>query len=118
MFLATDQALILSGGTATRPIGGVAASPTGRWERWRLAAREVDWVPDLGMQIGSRDWWRGLATCLTLCAATIAMAPGFHRPILGQAPAPLTGEAWSHARAQAIAPLALGADSGRRLASN
>ena len=118
MFLATDQALILSGGTATRPIGGVAASPTGRWERWRLAAREVDWVPDLGMQIGSRDWWRGLATCLTLCAATIAMAPGFHRPILGQAPAPLTSEAWSHARAQAIAPLALGADSGRRLASN
>jgi murein DD-endopeptidase MepM/ murein hydrolase activator NlpD len=118
MFLATDQALILSGGTATRPIGGVAASPTGRWERWRLAAREIDWVPDLGMQIGSRDWWRGLATCLTLCAATIAMAPGFHRPILGQAPAPLTGEAWSHARAQAIAPLALGADSGRRLASN
>jgi hypothetical protein len=46
------------------------------------------------------------------------MAPGFHRPILSPSPAALTGEARSNARAQAIAPLALGADSGRHMAAN
>lgn len=59
MFLATDEALILSGGTATRPIGRMAPLPMGRLARWRIAAREIDWVPDLGTQIGSCSWWRG-----------------------------------------------------------
>ncbi|WP_230481641.1 M23 family metallopeptidase [Sphingomonas sp. Leaf21] len=118
MFLASDDAFLVSGGTAARPIGGgLPLAPIGRLARWRLAARGIDWVPDLGARIGSRDWWRGLATCSTLCAATIAMAPGFHQRIPATGPAPLTGEAWTNARAQAITPLALGADSGRRLAA-
>ncbi len=119
MFLATDEALLMTGGTAARSPGpAFPIAPTGRWARWRSAAREIDWVPDLGARIGSRDWWRGLATCSALCAATIVMAPGFHRPIIGAAPKPLTGDAWKNARAQAIAPIALGADSGRRMAAN
>ena len=118
MFLAGDDAFLVSGGTAARPIGGgFPLVPVGRLARWRRAMREIDWVPDLGAQIGSRDWWRGLATCSALCAATIAMAPGFHHSIPARVPAPLTGDAWKNARAQAIAPLALGADSGRRLAA-
>ncbi|MEJ8630996.1 hypothetical protein P0F65_16355 [Sphingomonas sp. I4] len=118
MFLATDEALLMTGGTAVRP-QGVTFPParTTVWARWRQAARDTDWVPDLGARIGSRDWWRGLVTCSALCAATIAMAPRLERPILGAAPEPLTGEAWANARAQAIAPIALGADSGRRMAA-
>jgi murein DD-endopeptidase MepM/ murein hydrolase activator NlpD len=119
MFLATDEALLVTGGTAVRrPQGVTFPSPTTRWARWRVAARDTDWVPDLGARIGSRDWWRGLVTCSALCAATIAMAPQLERPILGIAPPPLSGEAWTNARAQAIAPIALGADSGRRMAAN
>lgn len=120
MFLANDDALHLSGGTAARPLGGALRPvvPTGRFATWRQAAREIDWVPDLGARIGSRDWWRGLATCATLCATTLALAPGVHRPIIGASPAPLSGEVRNNARAQAIAPLALGADTGRRMAAN
>lgn len=120
MFLATDEALSMTGGTATRS-PGVPFPPmpaAGWWARRRSAARQVDWVPDLGARIGSRDWWRGLATCSALCAATIAMSPGLHRPIVGASPGPLRGEAWNNARAQAIAPIALGADTGRRMAAN
>lgn len=119
MFLATDEAMILTGGTAARsPAAHPPLLPIGRWVRWREAARAIDWVPDLGHRIGSREWWRGLATCSALCAATIAMAPGFHRAIPAASPAPLTGEVWKNARAQTIAPLALGADTGRRMAAN
>ncbi|WP_343528963.1 peptidoglycan DD-metalloendopeptidase family protein [Sphingomonas sp.] len=119
MFLATDEALFLTGGTAARRLGKtMPLAPAGRLDRWRQAARHIDWVPDLGARIGSRDWWRGLATCSALCAATIAMAPSLHRPIMGASPRPLTGEARDNARAQAIAPLALGADTGRRMAAN
>jgi hypothetical protein len=46
--------------------------------RERLAT--IDWVPDLGLDIGSLHWFRGLATCALLCTATVMMAPGF-RPI-------------------------------------
>ena len=119
MFLATDQALLMTGGSAVRRVGApFRPSSAGRLDRWRQAVRHIDWVPDLGARIGTRDWWRGLATCSVLCAATIAMAPGFHRPIVAPSPAPLAGDAWKNARAQAIAPLALGADSGRRMAAN
>jgi len=124
MFLTTDDTLMASGGfgsggTAVR-LPGTALAPIagGRLARWRAGLRGIDWVPDLGAQIGSRAWWRGLATCTGLCAATIAMTPGFHRPILSPSPAAWTGEARSNARAQAIAPLALGADSGRHMAAN
>jgi len=77
----------------------------------------VDWVPDLGARIGTAEWFRGAATCLALCTITIALAPGFHRPVLGDTPPALTGAAWEEARAQSISPLALGADSGRRMAA-
>lgn len=87
---------------------------------WR--ARLRDWaddavlVPDLGQKVGSLQWFRGLATCLGLCAAAIATAPGF-RPVPG-VPAPLMGEAqFDEMRSQMITPLALGADSGRRMGS-
>ncbi len=76
----------------------------------------IDVLPDLGVDIGSRQWWRGLASCLALCAVTIALAPGF-RPIPVPDTTPLPAAAWEESRAQSIAPLAWGADSGRHMAA-
>jgi len=120
LFLADDPSLTLAGGTATRSFRRALAEQPAppHWSetlRHRLSA--IDWVPDLGQRIGSGDWWRGLATCTALCVATGALSPGF-RPIAGSVPAPVTGAEWDEARAQAIAPIGWGADTGRRMAAN
>lgn len=92
------------------------AAPS-RFGRVGQAIADYDWAPDLGARIGSRDWWRGLATCTALCASAIALAPGIGEPLAGIAPPALDAGEWDEARAQAIAPLAWGADSGRRMAA-
>ena len=119
MFLRNDHGLELAGGTAARPFGrapGVARD-VGRIASLHGAAAAIDWAPDLGAQIGSRDWWRGLATFSALCGVVWALAPGLP-PLVGATPAPLDGIAWEEARGQAIAPLAWGGDTGRRMAAN
>lgn len=45
------------------------------------------------------------------------LSPGFH-PLTGATPAPLTGTAWEESRAQSIAPLAWGGDTGHHMAAN
>ena len=79
------------------------------------ARREFDLVVDLGVRIGSATWFRGAATCLALCSAAWMLAPGFD-PIPAAAAAPLPADKWEEVRALGISPLALGADTGRRLA--
>ncbi|TXC72203.1 M23 family metallopeptidase [Sphingomonas ginsenosidivorax] len=119
MFLRDETGLELAGGTTARAFGRALVEypvPT-RFDRVRDALAQVDWVPDLGSRVGSRDWWRGLATCTALCAATWALSPGF-RPLVGAVPAPLAGAEWDESRALAISPLALGADTGRHMAAN
>ncbi len=86
------------------------ANPTSKPSRFD----SVDFVPDLGSQIGTRTWWRGVATCTTLCAMTWALAPGF-RPLPGTVPAAMPAAAYEEARAQSIAPLAWGGDTGRHM---
>lgn len=76
-----------------------------------------DLVVDLGAGIGSRDWFRGLGTCLALCYVTGSFAPGFG-PLPGASPPARTEVQSSETEALAIKPLALGADSGRRVAPN
>jgi len=83
----------------------------------RTAATSIDWVPDLGAQIGSLDWWRGVATCTALCVATWALAPGI-KPLVGAVPPPLAGAEWDEARAQGITAIGQGAATGRRMAAN
>jgi murein DD-endopeptidase MepM/ murein hydrolase activator NlpD len=80
-------------------------------------AHDIDWIPDLGTQIGSFTWFRGLATLSLLCGSAIALSPGF-KALPGAVPVPLSGDAWEESRAQSIAPLAWGSDTGRRMASN
>lgn len=120
VFLRSDHDLYQAGGTATLSFGR-APGPyaiTGPLEKLHSGLTQIDWAPDLGAQIGSRDWWRGAATCLALCAATWALSPGFDRGVAGAIPQAATGTQFDETRAQSIAPLAWGADTGRRMAAN
>lgn len=76
----------------------------------------LDLVTDLGSGIGSREWLRGFALCAGLCYAAWSFAPG-PGPLHAAAPAPMAEAHWEEARSLAIAPLAYGADTGRRMAS-
>ncbi len=121
VFLRNDHGLEFAGSAsgasfAPRPFGRAPAPVPSALDRARHRAARTDWVPDLGADIGSRDWWRGLLTCTALCAATWALAPAY-RPLTGVVPAPLAGSEWDEARAQSIAPLGLGGGTGRRMAA-
>ncbi len=120
MFLRNESGFELAGGTAARGFARPAIDrlPVTGWRTLGDRTRGIDWVPDLGMQVGTRDWWRGLSTCTALCAATWALSPPLHRPIPAAVPAPMTSSEWDEARAQGIAPLAWGGDTGRRMAAN
>jgi murein DD-endopeptidase MepM/ murein hydrolase activator NlpD len=83
---------------------------------WRDRLAQLDLVPDLGADIGSAEWWRGLATLTLLCGSAIATFPGLQPLAVGGAPA-LDAADFNEARAQMIVPLALGADTGRHMAA-
>ena len=110
-----------SGAAALAPAGGLHRAPPvrpsfgQRAESLRARAGSFDLVVDLGQRIGSREWLRGLVTCFGLCYATWSLAPGFE-PLAGPVPAPLPDIQFEEARAVAIAPLAYGGDTGRRMA--
>ena len=100
--------------------GAIALAPASAAPAWQTKpryTRSFDFVPDLGDDIGSRTWWRGLATLAALCASAIALSPGFDRALPGIAPAPASQEAWEQARSTSITPLAFGAESGHRMAA-
>ncbi|MGS1016228.1 peptidoglycan DD-metalloendopeptidase family protein [Allosphingosinicella humi] len=92
---------------------GIAGGFGKRGLRLQLAA-DFDLVTDLGSRIGSREWWRGLVTCTALCFTAYALAPDL-APISAATPT-LPDAQWQETRAFSIAPLALGGDTGRRMA--
>lgn len=116
----SEQGLEGAGGAAAAVFGRapmpLSARPPSA-AAWADALGRIDLVPDLGADIGSRTWWRGAATCVALIAATWQLSPGFSRPLYVAAAPTLTGSDWEEARAQSIAPLALGGNSGRRFAA-
>jgi murein DD-endopeptidase MepM/ murein hydrolase activator NlpD len=84
---------------------------------WRARIAAIDWVPDLGEDIGSPRWFRGLASLTALTVATLAFVPDFG-PVYGaQSPRP-TSTQMEEVRAQMITPLAFGSDTGKRMAAN
>lgn len=116
MFLRDEHGLEAGGSAAAASAGtALVLPPETRLARVTETLRTTDWTPDLGARIGSRDWWRGAATCTGLITLTLLLAPGLERPIYGAAPAPLAAEDWDEARAQGFAPAALGGASGRRM---
>lgn len=77
----------------------------------------TDWTPDLAENIGSRQWWRGLATLLGLSLTALACLPGSGALA---APPAMRVDALGREefRSQMIQPLALGGDSGRHMGPN
>jgi murein DD-endopeptidase MepM/ murein hydrolase activator NlpD len=87
----------------------------GAWRRGisrRLA--QVDLVPDLAQDIGSRRWLRGAGTLLGLSALALAGWPDF-APVVAAPVMQIDDPVRDEFRSQMIMPLALGADSGRHM---
>ena len=84
--------------------------------RERLSGRiaGLDLAPDLGSEIGSKRWFRGLGTFLGLSAAALAFWPTF-APLEAAPPAHIDDAVRDEFRSQMILPLGLGADSGRHM---
>lgn len=76
--------------------------------------RGLDWTPDLGKNIGSLTWLRGLATLSILSLVALSFWPDFSA-IKARTTAPLTDSEYDEWRTQRIAPLALGGDVGRKM---
>lgn len=79
----------------------------------RLAGSDL--VVDLGARIGSREWFRGLFTCLALCTVAGMMAPDL-KPVRFAPEAAMSASHAQQLRAFAIAPLGLGGDTGHHMA--
>lgn len=78
------------------------------------ALRDTDWVPDLAIDIGSRRWFRGMATMLGLASVALFFWPSFDA--VEAAPATRIDDGVrDEFRSQMIMPLALGGDAGRRM---
>lgn len=80
----------------------------------RFAA--LDLTPNLAQNIGSRRWFRGLGTMIGLGAAAVTFWPGI-APVAAAPAVRLDASGRDELRSQMIAPLALGGDSGRRMAA-
>ena len=82
--------------------------------RRRDAWAELNWAPDLAEDIGSAQWFRGLATMLGFSVFALSFWPDYSSV---EAAPTLTLEAAQRDefRSQMILPLALGADSGRHM---
>lgn len=74
----------------------------------------IDMAPDLGAEIGSKRWFRGLGTLVGLTAFALSFWPSFE-PLEAAAPMQIDDAVRDEYRSQMIMPLALGADSGRHM---
>ena len=83
---------------------------------WRDKLAEMDLVPDLGEDIGSARWFRGLASLTLLSVFALSLLPEFG-PVYGAQPPVLTESEFEEARAQMVMPIAFGSDSGKRMAA-
>lgn len=95
---------------------GTARSASFRKMRTRVYSRieNFEIAPDLGANIGSRRWFRGLGTFVGLSIVALAFWPDF-APLEAASPLPDDAEVRSEYRSQMILPLGLGADTGRRM---
>lgn len=113
------------------PVGGKDAAPDSRFarpsgghqDRYSFTSlrdkayaqiASLDIAPDLGADIGSKRWFRGLGTFVGLSVVALAFWPDF-APLEAASPQPADAAVRSEYRSQMIMPLALGADTGRRM---
>lgn len=119
---ASVSATALAMPVSAAPLGSVAVgnaapknhAPHRAPQNWRRRLAAIEWVPDLGDNIGSPIWWRGLATLTLLCGAAISTYPGISP--LPERGGPMWDTAdFNESRAQTIMPLAFGGDTGRHM---
>ncbi|MFC3711725.1 M23 family metallopeptidase [Sphingoaurantiacus capsulatus] len=106
-----------AGVTATTAPIGLKRPAFNLAQRFRnFDVADLDLIVDLGDEIGSRRWWRGLATLLFISIATIQIGT---RPVAlpGGAPPALTEEQLPLLSPATIAPLALGGTTGEQVAA-
>lgn len=108
-----------AGGAAALRFGGASRDRAGFGARVATSsfrsAGDFNLVVDLGQRIGSGEWFRGLATLVALCWAIWSLTPSL-APLPGSVPLPFSEAEAQQAGALAIAPLAYGGDTGRRMA--
>lgn len=105
-------------GVSSAPNSDSAAEqPAGRFHAFEAWCARTDLAPDLASDIGSRKWLRGLATLLGLSAVAMALWPNFSAVEAATA-MPVGSRERDEFRSQSIAPLALGADSGRHMGAS
>ncbi|MEE4201195.1 MAG: peptidoglycan DD-metalloendopeptidase family protein [Erythrobacter sp.] len=89
-----------------------------RYDEWQVRTgaffERADLAPDLAEDIGSRRWFRGLGTMVALGALAFAFWPNL-TPLEARSAMPAGADIQDEFRSQTIMPLALGADSGRRM---
>jgi hypothetical protein len=104
----------VGGAAALAPVRSSAPGFGRRRRRWR----DIDLVVDLGEDVLSRRWWRGVATLTLLCATVALIAPAPFEP-LPAAPADRVSAADAiQYRDIAISPLGAGSRTGGRMAAN
>lgn len=95
---------------------GSTADRYGQWrERVSLWFSEVDLVPDLAEDIGSARWFRGAGTMFGLAALSLVFWPDLSA-VEAAPPMSIAQAERDEFRSQMIMPLALGGDTGRRMA--
>jgi len=91
-----------------------------RYDEWKLSVgarlEGFDLAPNLAENIGSLRWFRGVVTMVGLGAAALMFWPDFS-PLEARPAMPSDEAVVREFRSQSIAPLAFGADTGRRMAA-
>jgi murein DD-endopeptidase MepM/ murein hydrolase activator NlpD len=119
VFGTKDAVFAAASASGTIPLANAMIEPLRQTSKsgWRERLSSIDLIPDLGENIGSAGWFRGLGILTLLSVGALALLPDFG-PLYGaQAPMPTQAE-FEESRAQMIMPLALGADTGQRMAAN
>ncbi|MFA6218815.1 MAG: M23 family metallopeptidase [Erythrobacter sp.] len=95
-----------------------APAPRLSWDDLRARVsrrfRALDLTPDLGADIGTTRWFRGVGTFVGLSAFALSFWPSF-APLEAASTGRIDDAVRDEYRSQMILPLALGADSGRHM---
>ena len=91
-----------------------------RYDEWKLSAAQrlegFDLAPNLAQDIGSVRWFRGVGTMVALGAVALMFWPDL-TPLEARPAMVMDEGVQNEFRSQSIAPLAFGADTGRRMAA-
>lgn len=109
-----DKQTVAGLGDASADVPARPASFSDMRDRVYSSIENLDIAPDLGADIGSRRWFRGLGTFVGLSVVALAFWPDF-APLEAASPLPDDAEVVGEFRSHMITPLALGADTGRRM---